>query len=235
MKSLGLSPDEIQGLIMSIGTHRSNRRLSPSEVATLIEKAQAAGVDRRQIGERLRVDPSMLGRFTRLLSLPREVRELVDWGSAGGRLGMTGASVIARLTRKADQRELARAAVEHQLTAAELTQVAQTRERSGRSVSECVESTLQLRPTIERRYLFIGAITSDEASQELRNRSQIERDALLRTIIVARAPPGNLWSMRLGPSSFSLVGPESLSVWISSLPHNFEFEVNSWLGLCLKA
>ena len=235
MKSLGLSPDEIQDLIMSVGTHQSNRRLSPSEVAHLIGKAQAAGATMRQVGDRLRLDPSMLVRFLRLLSLPRDVRELVDWGSGGSRLGMTGASVIARLREEADQRELARAAVEHKLTASEITQVAQTLERSGRSVSECVESALQLRPTIERRFLYIGAVTSVEVSQELCNRSQRDRDSLLHSVILARAPQGGLWDMRLGPSSFSLVGPKSLSGWILSLPQNFELEVNSWLGLCLKA
>ncbi len=234
MKSLGLSPDEIQDLIMSVGTHQSNRRLSPSEVAHLIEKAQAAGVTGRQIGDRLRVDPSMLGRFLRLLRLPRDVRELVDWGSAGSRLGMTGASVVARLRGEADQRELAQAAVEHQLTATEITQVAQTFERSGRSVNECVESALQLHPTVERRFLFIGAVTSEEVNQDLRNRGQRDRDSLLRSVILTRAPQGDSWDMRLGPSSFSLVGPECLSGWISSLRRNFELEVNSWLELWLK-
>ena len=67
----GLSSAEVRQLILSVGTHKSERPLSPVEVAQLMQKAVKAGENRKEIAARLLLeDSSIIGRFIRLLQLP---------------------------------------------------------------------------------------------------------------------------------------------------------------------
>ena len=43
----GLSQPELQSLILSVGTHRGHRRLSPMEVAMLLRQAVESGTSRK--------------------------------------------------------------------------------------------------------------------------------------------------------------------------------------------
>ena len=83
-----LSPQELQGLLLSVGTHRGKRLLSPVEVANLFAKVTSEG---GRLGDCARAaqleGTTMVGRFLRLLKLPESVRHLVDWGSNPGAIG----------------------------------------------------------------------------------------------------------------------------------------------------
>ena len=60
----GLSPYEIRQLILSVGTRKSVRPLSPVEVGILIQKALDAGEKREEIADRLHLDGStVIGTF----------------------------------------------------------------------------------------------------------------------------------------------------------------------------
>ena len=74
----GLSAYELRQLILSVGTHRSDRPLSPIEVAKLMRRALDMGETRKTLAGRLLLDDSsIIGRFMRLLSLPVQVQHLV--------------------------------------------------------------------------------------------------------------------------------------------------------------
>ena len=128
----GLSPSEISQLILSVGTHRSERPLVPIEVAKLIQKALNAGEKRKEIADRLYLnDSTILGRFTRLLSLPSQIQHLIGWGSDPTTLfSFTAASGIARLESTQEHIILAKAALENQFNKSEIIEVVQIRQRS---------------------------------------------------------------------------------------------------------
>ena len=131
----GLSPLEIRQLILSVGTHRSERPLSPIEVAKLMQKALDAGEKRKEIADRLHLNGStIIGRFTRLLSLPPQIQHLIGWGSDPTTLSFTTASGIACLESTQEQTTLAKAVLESQLNKSEIVQVVQIRQRSRNSI-----------------------------------------------------------------------------------------------------
>src|SRR5690242_10876220 len=101
-----LEPQELRGLILSVGTHRAERPLSPLEVGILIRKATLRGSDLKEIAEVTQLEgTTQLSRFMTLLKLPQDTHHLVDWGkSAGGGVGFTTAFEIARLDSADDKR-----------------------------------------------------------------------------------------------------------------------------------
>ena len=83
-----LSSQERQGLLLSVGTHRGQRSLSPVEVANIFAKVLAAGGRCPTAPRAARLEgTTIVARFLRLLKLPKSVRHLVDWGAVPARLG----------------------------------------------------------------------------------------------------------------------------------------------------
>ncbi|MGC4116784.1 MAG: hypothetical protein QM765_19940 [Myxococcales bacterium] len=87
-----LSPEERKGLLLSVGTHRGRRPLSPIEVATLFKRDLAAGNTTGKLGPLVQLSPTMIGRFVRLLSLSEDIRHLIGWqGAEEGSVSFTSA------------------------------------------------------------------------------------------------------------------------------------------------
>jgi len=78
-----------QRLIMSVGTHRRSRPLSPTEVSEGLMALEAEGMSAGDIARMLQLEgTSMLGRFSRLRKLSPRVEEDRKWrkpGSPSGR------------------------------------------------------------------------------------------------------------------------------------------------------
>ena len=80
-----LEPQELKGLILSVGTHRAERPLSPLEVGVLVRKATQRGTDLKDIAEATQLEgTTQLSRFTKLLELPTDTHYLIDWGKSVG-------------------------------------------------------------------------------------------------------------------------------------------------------
>jgi len=225
----GLSPEVQRDLILSVGTHRASRRLSPVEVAEAIETSLASGSTVQELAIELRLDPTMIPRFRRLLKLPAEIKHLVDWGQGQSRLSFETALQIARLTSTKEQQEVAEAALKHGLGKVETIQIVQIRERSGRSITECIGDVLRMRPQIERRHLLIGAITSEKVRIALGQMTQQERDQLLKSAIISHSPELPPWEGRLGVERFTLLGSDAFGAAAQRLPGGFEEAVNAYL------
>ena len=175
----GLSSYEIRQLILSVGTHKSERPLSPVEVAKFMRRTLDMGEKRAAIADRLHLDDSsIIGRFVRLLSLPVQVQHLIGWGSDPATVSFTAASDIARLDSPQEQSALAKVALESQLNKSEIVQVVQIRLRSGKSIESCVKAVLNQRPVIERRHVIIGELQSVQLKEKLKQMSQLERNSL---------------------------------------------------------
>lgn len=195
--------------MLSVGTHRVNRPLSPVEVGRHLDTALKGGASPDEIADAVTLGTSMQARFRKLLELQPEVQHLVDWGTSGASLAFTAAAELARLVPE-EQIIAANAVLEHKLTTSEVKQLIQLRERSRRPLPECVESVLKLRPRLERQFVFVGAITNESLTAKLRSRTQAERDELLVRAVQSAFPDIGPFGGRLGEERFTLVGGANL-------------------------
>jgi hypothetical protein len=228
----GLSPDELKSLLLSVGSHHKERMLSPVEVGLLIGKATSAGETRQSIAEQLQIGGTQVSEFLRLTDLTTEVRDLADWGGrTGSTIAFSSLAQLARLSAE-DQMAAAMAILENMLTWKEVVQLVQLRSRSGRSISDCVEAVLKMRPTVERRHVYLGRIESGPLRSQLVRRSQRERDELLASVIEKILAGRSIEvAGRLGAEIFSLSSradvPSQLGVTADELEAHIVRELQS--------
>ncbi|MCY4029686.1 MAG: hypothetical protein OXH75_25650 [Acidobacteria bacterium] len=206
----GLDALELGRLRLSVGygTHKKGRPYSPVEVGLRIGRARATGDSVEVCARELRLDESGIGRFLSLQGLPEDVRHLIDWGSGKGVVSFSCATEIVRIKDCEDQRTVANAVLAHGMTSKEVRQVAQLLRRSAQSAEDAVEEVVGMRPTVVKRYVYLGTVRGDPLVRFLDGRTQRERDALLASTIAAlklKAVSG-----RLGSRQFALVGDARL-------------------------
>ena len=204
----GLSALELGRLRMSVGygTHKKGRPLSPIEVGSLLQRARSEGVSLEACAKAIQLDGTgHIGRFLRILDLPNDIRHLVDWGSGKNFISFTSAVELTKLKDTGDQRAVAEALLSNGLTSKEVRQVVQLRDRSTRTITACLQEILDMRPRIEKRFVFVGSVASDNV-EALERLTQTVRDAILALGIEdmgLRSATG-----RLGARFFTLVGNE---------------------------
>lgn len=204
----GLNALELGRLRMSVGYGRQKkgRPLSPVEVGLLLRKARDEGTSLKDCAAAVQLDGTgHVGRFLRILKLPEDIRHLVDWGAGEGFIGFTSAVELSGFRDPEDQRTVAEAILSKRLTSREVRQVVQIRKRSGRTIEACVEEILGMRPTVERRYVFIGSVAEEDVAG-LGGLTQTAKDSILKSGIRRfnfRGATG-----RLGTRFFTLVGDE---------------------------
>ncbi|WP_369055630.1 hypothetical protein [Kineococcus terrestris] len=199
---------QLRDLILSVGTHRSARPLSPSEVADAIV-AWSNELGMQECLQRISLGESTARKFLKLRELEKDIAAMVDWGREPGAIGFAAAAEITRLKPSSERRALAQAAVEKGLTKEEVRQVVQLRLRSGMSLDDAVLGALKMRPTVERINVFIGGVSESVANERLSDMSQRDRNALLRSLLDRLGY--SQYSGRLTPSSFTLVGEDPVS------------------------
>ena len=227
-----LSPELKRDLILSLGTHRTERRLSPLEVARLIDLLYRKGTSFKEIAHLVSLrSTSTLREIHRLLALAPDVQHLVGWGKpSASTLPMKSAQQIARLSSWSDQLAAAKATLVHELTSEEARQLVESKIRSQEPIDDCVNAVLRLRPTIERKYLFLGAVTSSGVCRHLESLTQMERDEVFKASVNHHFGKWPQWSGKLGVSKFSIFGDAELAETIDKLP-GFEQEIT----VCLES
>ena len=227
----GLSPESQRDLILSLGTHRTRRRLSPVEVARLIDEVYRKGTSFREIAQLVNFrSTSTLREIHRLLALSSDIQHLVGWGKpTASTLPMKSAQQIARLSLWSDQLAAAEATLLHKLTSEETRQLVEMKIRSLEPIEDCVHAVLRLRPTVERRYLYLGAVTSSQVCQHLETLTQVERDEIFEAGINHCFGKWPQWSGKLGPSRFAITGGPEFAEAIDKLPKGFEQAISQCL------
>ena len=227
-----LSPESQRDLILSLGTHRSRRRLSPVEVARLIDEVYRRGASFQEIAQLVNFgSTSTLREIHRLLALSPDIQHLVGWGKpTPSTLPMKSAQQIARLSPWSDQLAATEATLLHKLTSEETRQLVEMKIRSLEPIDDCIHAVLRLRPTVERRHLFLGAVTSGRVCQHLETLTQIERDEIFEAAINQCFGKWPHWSGKLGSSRFAITGGPDLAGAIDKLPKGFEQAIS----LCLE-
>ena len=230
----GLSALELGRLRMSVGygTHKSGRPLSPIEVGLLLQKARWEGISLEECAKAIQLDGTgHIGRFLRILDLPEEIRHLIDWGSGRTFVGFTSAVELTRLKDTSDQRDVAEAVLSGGLTSKEVRQVVQLRDRSKRTIEACLEEVLNMRPMVEKRYIFIGSAAPENVGA-LAKLTQAERDAILdsgiKTLDLESA------AGRLGSRLFTLIGGERFNTSMGEIgKENLEDRLRSHISMAV--
>lgn len=207
----GLSPLELGRLRVSVGygTHKRGRLLSPIEIGSLLRKAFDAGASLKDCAAAIHLSPSQVNRFLQILILPQDIQHLISWGSGKDFIGFSSAVELARLQDIDDQLAVAKSIISDSLKSKEIRQIGQLRMRSGRPICACIKEVLGMRPTIERRYVFIGSLVDQKVEKVLLALTQMERDLMLKSGIERLGLQGV--SGRLGKRVFTLVGDESFN------------------------
>ena len=222
----GLTAKERQDITLSVGTHRGSRRLSPLEVARLIQKAMSAGTSRKECASALDIGPTQLGTFLKLLSLRTEIQHLADWmGTKSASIPFSTLAELARLSAN-DQVKAAEAVLRHQLKWKEVIQLTQIADRSGLPIEECIANVLKLRPQVDTRHLFVGAITADPLRHHLQSIPQVERDAMIGRTLRRLIGPGYDAKGRLGDREFTILSSHDLPRLLSMTADQIEQTVN---------
>lgn len=221
----GLTRGEQRELLLSVGTHRGERPLSPLEVAQYMRRALNQGTDRGRIAKATHLSgPSMVGRFLRLLELHPVVQTMVDWGSGAARLAFTSASEIGRFVPPSEQQRIAEAITSHGMTSSEVKEVSQIVRRAEVTADEGVERVLARRPEIVRRYVSIGRLPSG-LRKIFEEKSQRDRDEHFALATEGLFSEGVVADARLGPEYFVISGGEDLQEELRALPDGFENEI----------
>ncbi len=200
----GLTQLELRDLILSVGTGRSTRMLSPVEVAQYCAKAE---VSREELADVLLLSKDQLVFFEKLLKLSSEYHPLVDWGNTRHTsLGFTSAAVIGgRIKDPKDQGVLVKAAMENKMTKADVIHVTQMRNKLGKSMVESIKSVLALKPVEKKVFIVMGAILPNDLQRELGKITQYQRNTLLEASARELVGISDDFGARLGTNNFTLI------------------------------
>ena len=204
----GLTIDEARDLVLSIGTHFGKRRLSPIEVAKLFRKALDSGASTKMCAQAVGLTgPAMISRFTQLLKLSPKISYMVDWGQSSSMISFASAWRLAELS-ELEQELVAPQIIANQMNKEEVRQLIQLQKRSQKNINECVNDVLRMRPTITKRYVFLGAIMEASVRMRLGEMRQVERDEMFASVI------DELWgklpntTIHLGAARFTVATDE---------------------------
>ena len=230
----GLSQTELQSLILSVGTHRGRRRLSPMEVATLLHQAVEAGTSRKALSDTLKISEIQVSRFIRLFELEPELRDLADWGRGNAAtISFSSLLEIVRL-EPSQQIEVATSALAHKLTKAEFRQISQIAQRSGRHISDCIADVIERRPRVYMQFVLIGSIQEDELQKYLEAQLQSDRDCLFKGVLDKLGKPNKNIRGRLGSRTFTILSSQNISNLLDMDPDAIEAFVNQHLNLLVR-
>jgi hypothetical protein len=222
-------------MLLSIGSHRDTRLLTPVEVGEAVQTAVDAGTTLQEVAEFLHLEgTSVLTKFVRLLRLTPAVRHLVDWGRSDATIGFTAASEVARLEDPADQLQLCQAGLQNRLGSSEMKQILQLHKRSGQSLSDCIEEILKLRPRTDQIHVIIGGITEPALRERFAASSQAERDKWLHQAVKKAFPALARFGGRLGLDRFTITGDKAVSAELTKDGKDFEVIINQALAEILS-
>ena len=153
----GLTEEEYALLVLSVGTHRGKRHLTPIGVAKLLDKASNNN-EMKDIVTSLELSSGMIKKFLSLLLLPIEIQKLISFGSNRGCISFTSAFEISKIKNQEERFDLTKSALENNLNKSEVQAIVQRVNRSELSVNEALGEIMKLRPEIEHSYLFVAEI-----------------------------------------------------------------------------
>jgi hypothetical protein len=141
----------------------------------------------------------------------------------------SSASEIARLDNHEDEETLFQGVLTHRLSGSEVRQVVQLKKRSGRPVRDCLDEVVGMRPRVEKRYVYVGALTFGDVKNKLEAMTQNERDDLLRRVVQHTFPSAAPALSKLSPTTFTLVGDAQFGEQMNKNKETLERDINDGL------
>ena len=230
-----LSQVERRDLILSVGTHRDTRPLGPLEVGNLLRREIDVGTPRAAIAQHLRINPSQVGAFIKLTRLAPRIGQQAGWGRTT--LDQISFSSLAELVVLADWRDqetVADAIRAHRLTRAEVQATVQTARRSGRPLEECIQDTLERRPTVVTTHVLMGAILSQRTRRWLESLSPDTRGEHIRSAVREVFPGPNDIRGTLAHDRFVLTAGRTAFSAYPIGPDEVERRINAYLRHCME-
>ncbi len=228
----GLTQSEYRDLILSIGTHKgkNGRKLSPNEISQLLTKAVEAGASRKDCAKELTVGSTIISAFLKLQKIDTDVRYQADWGRGGGKsIPFSTMSHIANLPYD-KHHEAINKILEYSITEKEVRNVVQLFNRSKQSFDDCVKAIVELRPRIEKKYVFIGGITGNSTKKILLSKTQEERDTLIGRVMSKIDRRFCDIHPRLGEKEFSIIADHEITKFFDGSLDDLEGLVNDGLS-----
>lgn len=229
MNLYGLDPETFTRLILSVGTRRGLRPLSPIEVFEAFQTMVKNGADQASCAAAVHLEgPDMVGRFLRLRELAPELHHLVTWGETPGKISFSSAQQLSRLP-STSQIEIADRVISSHLNSKELAQVNQLVARTKQAPLKCVDDVIRMRPSLEVRSVVVGAISDPDIQRFLRGITQSERDRKLETILHSLLGPEISFSASLSPERFTISGDHVFHRAFQHLGDSFETKISERL------
>jgi hypothetical protein len=218
----GLSPEETRDLIVSVGTHRTDRRLLPYQVASFINKAQKSGESVDSISDQINISKSVIRSFLTLLKLPEKVQSMIGWGSEATSIAFSTAVEIARLDTPLEMEILAQNVLELGLSLKDATQVVQIYKRSNGSINDAIKTVLDLQVEYEKRHLIIGEILSTETIHYLSNLNNEQRNLFFKNSLIKNGLGPPTYGHKIQGKFFIIVVDEQYYKKVISLGEGLE-------------
>jgi hypothetical protein len=211
MQIAGLTKSEIDETLLSVGSHKVVRPLSPVEVAFNCKKAAVAGVAKTKMAAAFGLKgTTMIDKFQKLVELDPDILHLVDWGdSKFTAIGFSCAGEIVKMPKEF-HKEIAIAVCQHGLTKAQTKSVRQLVQRSKRQIQDCISDVIARRPITTIREVVVGEIVEEKLFRHLIDMLQVERDMLLNKILIKAYPQIGDFTAKLGERRFTVIGGKSV-------------------------
>ena len=217
-----ISPDERKNLILTLGTHRKTRRLSPVEAAQIIDKAISGGMSREDVASLCLVSVDMVMKIRKLVTLTPGVRHMIEWGGGPSTVSPSVGTEIARLVDSSHQEQLCALSLQWKLIKREVLAIIDFVNRLGLSVDNAVERVVSQRTVKKQLYVVVGALLDLELTRALDNLPQNQRNDLLNRAVKRLYAGTREWGSSLGASRFTLTGDRVFADFIGRLPEGAE-------------
>jgi hypothetical protein len=148
-------------LLLSVNTHKKERPLEPIEVSQLIMNLKSETNESwSEVGTRIGIGTDQINAFRKLSVLPKQVFYAIGWGDTKDeKLAFTTAAIIADLDKESDRLTLCKIALTNRLKKEEATRVVQLKKKNDlKSIEQCVEDVLKLRPIVETGYIIVSSL-----------------------------------------------------------------------------
>jgi hypothetical protein len=225
----GLKQNELDATLLSVGSHRVVRPLSPVEVAINCDKAIKAEETKKEIAIGLGLTgTSMIDKFLKLLNLDPEILHLVDWGDSKFTvIGFSCAIEVVQLPIEL-HKEMTNAVCKHNLTKVQAKSVRQLFQRSKRRLEECIADVVARQSIIVIREIVIGEIADTMLVENLVDMLQMERDVLIKNALEELYPGIGEFTGKLGKQRFTVIGGKSVGETIGR-DRDFESRISKLL------
>jgi hypothetical protein len=156
-------------LLLSVGTHKGIRPLEPIEVAKLIDRLQKEESENyQQLSRRLGFkDVTQTKNFLNLLNLPETVHYSLGWKTTDEeKIPFTNGVIFSELENKNDMEYLVKIGIQNKIKKNEAISIVQIKKKfPKKSIEECVDEVLKIRPVVVKGYLIINTLQDDTISK----------------------------------------------------------------------